>query len=72
VGLVPVSRTSIDQGLTPNALATVLSLSLRDGLSGGRHHIWPWLLAIQLVLWTGIAGYYGSRRLRSSLNSRRG
>ncbi|MGI8610012.1 MAG: hypothetical protein ACR2MY_12435 [Candidatus Dormibacteria bacterium] len=56
VGLVPVPRIAAGEGLAPDSFATVLSLSMRDGLGSGRNQVWPWLLAAQLALWTLIAG----------------
>jgi hypothetical protein len=73
VGLVPpVSAPAVQDSLNPDAFATLLSLSLRDGLGAGRYYIWPWLLAIQLVLWTVIAGVAWSRQPGSSPRPRRG
>ncbi len=71
VGLVRVPNGVVQDSLSPDALATVLSLSLSGGLNGFRYHVWPWLLAIQLVLWTAIAAVVWSRRLSSPAPSRR-
>ena len=63
VGLVPALVSApVQDSLNPDAFATVLSLSLRDGLGAARYHVWPTLLAIQLLLWTAIAGYAWSRQ----------
>jgi hypothetical protein len=70
VGLVPPARAVVDDGLNPDAFATVLSLSLRDGLAAGGNHVWPWLLGIQLVLWTAIALVSWSRQLSSKPDPR--
>jgi hypothetical protein len=71
VGIVPAVQTTLDQGLAPDAFATVLSLSLRDGLAANGYHLWPWLLAAQLVLWTVLALVFGWRQPRRSPGARR-
>lgn len=71
VGLVPPQQVVTDAGLAPDSFATLLSLSMRDGLSSGRYHVWPWLLGIQLVLWTVLAGVARFRHPSTSPGARR-
>jgi hypothetical protein len=72
VGLVPPANlNTVQDSLSPDSFATVMSLSLGDGLGGVRNHVWPWLLAIQLVLWTAIAFVAWWRQLGSPPHPRR-
>ena len=67
VGIVPLpGGPPADGSLTPGSFASLLSLSLRDGLGSARYHVWPWLLGLQLVLWTAIAVYAWSRQLSAN------
>ncbi|MFN2463794.1 MAG: hypothetical protein ABR573_07845 [Candidatus Dormibacteria bacterium] len=55
VGLVPGGPAGGPQdasGITPDAFANLLAMSLGDGLGPASYHLWPWLLALQLVFWT--------------------
>lgn len=73
VGLVPQPQSpSVDGGLSPDSFANLLALSLREGLGSARYHVWPWLLGIQLVLWTAIAVVTWSRQMTSSAERRQG
>jgi hypothetical protein len=66
VGLVPLPNAALsDAAFSPDSFANLLSLSMRDGLGSARYHVWPWLLGIQLVLWTVIAVVAWSRQLRA-------
>ncbi|MDQ6749017.1 MAG: hypothetical protein M3010_13055, partial [Candidatus Dormibacteraeota bacterium] len=73
VGLLPplVPRPAQDRP-GPDAFATVLALSLGDGLGGVRYRVWPLLLAIQLVAWMAIALVAWSQQLRSPAKPQRG
>ena len=72
VGLVALPAGRIDTGLAPDSVATVLSLSMRDGLGAGVYHVWPWLLAAQLVLLTLIAAVLWTRQGNQAAADRRG
>ncbi|GAC1334607.1 MAG: hypothetical protein NVSMB17_16460 [Candidatus Dormibacteria bacterium] len=64
VGIVPRPTTPAGEaGLSPDSFENLLSLSLRDGLSSARYHVWPVLLALQLALWTVIALVAWSRQI---------
>ena len=72
VGLVVTPQGPPPGGLAPDSFATVLSLSMRDGLASGRYHVWPWLLGIQLMLWTAIAAVVRLKKPSSSTGARQG
>jgi hypothetical protein len=57
------SQSGAASSLNPDPLAVLLSLSIRDGLSGGSFFLWPWLAAIQVVLLLTYAVAFGAKRI---------
>lgn len=58
--------SSATDGPNPDPLAVLLSLSIRDGLAGGSFSIWPWLLALQLLLFLVMLAIRCSRQLTAA------
>jgi hypothetical protein len=69
VGLVPppgFQPAAASTSPNPDALAVLLSLSIRDGLFGSSFSVWPWLAGIQVVLLLGLLAGLCSRQLRAA------
>lgn len=54
-------------GLNPDALASLLTLSIRDGLTVGKYHLWPWLAGLQLLTLLVLLGVRCSQQLSATL-----
>ncbi|MEA2647362.1 MAG: hypothetical protein QOE92_2445 [Chloroflexota bacterium] len=63
VGIVAPVAPVTAAGPAPGSLASLLSLSIGDGLSPGGAHLWPWLAALQAVLLVLLLGWALARRL---------
>lgn len=63
---IPSQRPSTGTGvagLFPGALASLLSLGIRGGLTGGGAHLLPWLILVEIVALAVMSCYFGARRL---------
>jgi hypothetical protein len=73
VGLVPpvpAAGSAAAAGPNPDALAVLLSLSIRDGLSTGSFSVWPWLAGVQVALLMALLAAACSRQLTPAAKPR--